>query len=91
MQTPDADPATSPVDADGVSAVAAGTVLWAIGGVILVLFFRTPLADADASWWLWVPLVGTVLGLIGLPYTIRRRSAYRAAASTAADKGPSRS
>jgi hypothetical protein len=91
VQTPDADPATTPVDADGVSAVAVGTALWAIAGVILIVFFRAPLADANASWWLWVPLVGAVLGLLGLSYVIRRRSAYRAAANTTADKGHSRS
>lgn len=72
------------MDADGVTAVALGTVCWAIAGVVLAVFFRDALADAGASWWLWVCAVGTGLGLIGLPYVIRRRNVYRAHASAAA-------
>lgn len=81
----------SPVDADGVSAVAVGTCLWAVAGAILWLFFRPELAAHDASWWLWVCFAGFALGLVGLPYVTRRRSAYRRHAarlrSGAADAG----
>jgi hypothetical protein len=68
---------THPVDADGVSAVALGTVGWAIAFVVLVVFFRSDLAAADASWWIWVCLVGMGLGLVGLWYVTRRREVYR--------------
>lgn len=69
--------ATHPVDADGVSAVALGTVGWAIAFAVLVVFFRSDLAAADASWWIWVCAVGMGLGLVGLWYVTRRREVYR--------------
>jgi len=69
--------ASRPVDADGVSAVTLGTVAWAIAFMILVVFFRDDLAAADASWWIWVCLVGMALGLVGMFYVMRRREVYR--------------
>lgn len=66
-----------PVDADGVNAVALGTVAWIIALVVLLLFFRDSLAAADASWWIWVCAVGAGLGVVGLLYVTRRREAYR--------------
>lgn len=73
---------SKPVDADGVSAVVTGTVAWVVLGAVLMLFFRTDLAAHNASWWLWVPLAGTVMGLLALPYVLRRRSVYRRHAAT---------
>ncbi len=67
-------PAVEPLDEDGVGAVAAGTVLWSITLVVL-LVVRDRLGD-DA-WWIQVALVGALLGLPGLWYTTRRRAAYR--------------
>ena len=75
------EPAVRAVDVDGVGAVALGTVAWAIA-LGLCLIFRGRLADADSLWWTWVCLSGLVLGLLGLPYVIRRRSAYRSAESS---------
>lgn len=66
-----------PVDADGVNAVALGTLGWTVALVVLGIFFREPLAQADASWWIWVCAVGAVLGVFGLLYVTRRREAYR--------------
>ena len=66
-----------PVDADGVNAVALGTIAWTVALVVLGVFFREPLAQADASWWIWVCAVGAVLGVLGLFYVTRRREAYR--------------
>lgn len=68
-----------PLDEDGVGAVAAGTVAWLVGFVVLWLFFRDDLAAHDTSWWLTVCLVGAGLGVLGLAYTMRRRAAYRGA------------
>ena len=69
-----------PLDADGVGAVAAGTVAWLVGYAVLVLFFRDELTAHGTQWWLTVCLVGAGLGLLGLIYTTRRRAAYRKAA-----------
>lgn len=66
-----------PVDADGVNAVALGTIAWTVALGVLLVFFREPLAEADASWWIWVCAVGVGLGLLGLLYVTRRREAYR--------------
>lgn len=66
-----------PVDADGVNAVALGTIAWTVALIVLGVFFRESLAEADASWWIWVCAVGAVLGVMGLFYVTRRREAYR--------------
>lgn len=67
-----------PLDEDGVGAVVLGTVVWAVAFVVLWVL-RDRLAAADAQWWLWVAGTGALLGLPGLWYTTRRRSAYRRA------------
>lgn len=72
---------TKPLDVDGVTAAIAGTIAFALGFVVL-LFFRTQLAQNDASWWLYVCVAGSVMGLIGIAYTTKRRAAYRAAGRT---------
>ncbi|MFN8126527.1 MAG: DUF2530 domain-containing protein [Candidatus Nanopelagicales bacterium] len=66
----------APLDADGVGAVAAGTVLWTVAFVVLLLM-RDRLAQDGAEWWVWVAATGALLGLPGLWYTTRRRAAYR--------------
>lgn len=73
---------SKPVDADGVSAVVTGTVVWVVVGLVLFGFFRPALAEHEASWWLWVPAAGAAMGLLGLPYVLRRRAAYRRHAAT---------
>lgn len=65
-----------PLDVDGVGAVATGTVLWLVA-LLVLLPFRDRLAAHDTTWWLWVCVAGAGLGVLGLPYVIRRRSAYR--------------
>ena len=67
-------PAVRPFDVDGVRAVAAGTVLWAIGFVVLAVF-RDNLDEEGLGWWLWTCLAGVGLGLLGLEYTRKRRDA----------------
>jgi hypothetical protein len=65
------------VDADGVNAVILGLVGWAAAALTLRLFFYDDLRDSGATWWLWVCVTGFGLGLLGLPYVVRRRRAYR--------------
>jgi hypothetical protein len=65
-----------PVDVDGVRAVAVGTVLWAVALVVLALVGKRGEV-------LWVCAAGVGLGLLGLPYVLRRRAAYRRGISRA--------
>lgn len=73
-----------PLDVDGVGAIAAGTVLWLIA-VVVLLIFRDDLAASGSEWWIWVAAAGFGLGLLGLWYTRRRRSVYQAAATERAE------
>jgi len=68
-------PATTvaPLDVDGTTAVAVGTVLWGVAGVVLLVFFRDRLADDATMWWLWTCLAGFGLGLLGYVVCARRR------------------
>ena len=61
-----------PLDVDGVRTVAVGTVLWALGFVLLLPFYGQ--LDADGhTWWLWTCVAGFGLGLAGWDYCRRRR------------------
>jgi len=66
-----------PLDEDGVLAVTLGTVAWLVGLVVLYVFFRDELQAHNTQWWLTVCVVGAGLGVAGIWYTTRRRSAYR--------------
>ena len=59
-----------PVDVDGVRAVAVGIVVWAVALVVLALIGKRGEV-------LWVCAAGVGLGLLGMPYVLRRRAAYR--------------
>ena len=59
------------VDADGIRVVTAGTVLFALASVVLVVL-RPALAAAGHGWWLPVCLSGAGLGLVGLLYCWNR-------------------
>jgi len=71
-------PVQEPLDVSAVGFVAAGTVLWFVGFLVL-LPFRARLAADGHEIWLWTCLAGAGLGLIGLPLTLRQRSAARRA------------
>jgi len=73
-----------PRTADGVLAVSLGTVLWALGFVVL---WATGARFGDDPDWLAVCVAGTLLGLMGLVFVTRRRAAYRAAGRSAAGQG----
>jgi len=69
--------ASTPLDVDGVTAVSIGCIAFALGFIGCVIF-RDQLAANGQQWWMWVCIVGFVLGLGGLAFVVRRRSAYRA-------------
>ncbi len=76
------DPAqVKPLDADGVTAATVGTAGFAIATIVLLLM-RTQLAAHDATWWIWVGVVGVLLGVAGTLFARRRRAVYRAAGAT---------
>lgn len=61
-----------PLDPDGVVVGIIGTIGWAL----LTIIFTINLDWLDATahrWWLWTALSGTVLGVIGTGYCLRRR------------------
>lgn len=70
-------PEVEPLDVDGVGAVLAGTVAWAVA-LVVCLVLRDRLAADGHTWWTWVCLTGALLGLPGLWYVRRRRDAYAA-------------
>jgi hypothetical protein len=83
-RAPDAGPAperrvVEPLEVDAVVVVTAGTALWAVALVVLVLLHGT-LDRHGAGWWVWAAVAGIGLGLIGLSMAIPRRARLRAAA-----------
>jgi hypothetical protein len=67
-----ARPTPEPLDVDAVRVVTAGTVLWALAGLTL-LVFHDWLQRTEREWWLWTCLVGAGLGVVGVRYCRRRR------------------
>ena len=66
-----------PLDLDGVRTVEVGTLAFLIGFVALLPFYGS-LADDGHTWWLWTCLAGFGLGLFGIEYCRRRRTARKA-------------
>lgn len=54
-----------------------GMVLWALAGLVLLIFFRDRLAAHGHENWLWICLAGVLVGLPGLA-VMRRYDAHRA-------------
>lgn len=77
-EPPDQPEQVRPLDVDGVAAVAVGTAVWALLAVAAFLL-RDRLAAAGNEWWIWVCVAGAGLGLLGLPYVVRRSRSYRGA------------
>lgn len=74
-----------PLDVDGVRTVAIGSVLWVVGLVALLPFSGRLMEDAR-GWWLFTCLAGAGLGLIGLEYCRRLRTARVVAESDDAER-----
>ena len=68
-------PDPEPLELDDTRVVLVGTVLWALGLVVLVVLdlagVRVP------GWWLQMCLAGIALGLLGLRFVARRKAARR--------------
>jgi O-antigen/teichoic acid export membrane protein len=69
-------PDPEPLESDDVKVVIVGTTLWFLG-LALALVFHGRLSDADHGDWVWTLLAGSLLGLVGLRYVVRRRAALR--------------
>jgi hypothetical protein len=70
LQRPD----PPPLETDDVTVVAVGTMLWAIGLLVLLLLVVTEAAEVP-GWWLGMCGYGIALGLYGVRYCRRRRAA----------------
>jgi Protein of unknown function (DUF2530) len=75
------------LDPDGVAVVSAGTVAFAIGAITCWLV-RGDLQTAGKLWYLGVSVTGTVLGLLGLSFSLYRRARRRRLALEQASEGP---
>jgi len=71
---PERRPAPEPIATDEVRVVAVGTLLFAIG-LVLTLVFHDRLEDDGRGDWVWIMACGVLLGLIGLRTVRRRRDA----------------
>lgn len=60
------------LDPDGLAVVSAGTAAFGVG-IVLCVIFQIPLANSDRSWYLWVAVIGTIIGLIGLATVLIQR------------------
>jgi hypothetical protein len=61
---------------DGVASVTAGTLLWLIALIVLLPFWGELRADGHL-WWIATAALGTLLGLLGIWVTSRRRARIR--------------
>ena len=66
-------PDPAPLETDDVRIVAIGSALW--GVALLVLGIAWLLGAQVHGWWLLMCLCGVLLGLIGVRYCVRRRTA----------------
>jgi predicted lysophospholipase L1 biosynthesis ABC-type transport system permease subunit len=67
-------PTPEPLETNEVAIAVGGTIAWAVGLVVLAVFFRTDLQRHHATWWLWACGLGVGLGLYGLRFALRRRA-----------------
>lgn len=78
QRSADRRPDPDPLPTDDRRAVLAGMALWALVLVVLLLarggYLPTvadPLAAAGREWWVWTPVTGILLGVLGLRYVSR--------------------
>ena len=73
-------PDPAPLESNDVAIVAGGTALWALALVVLLVLRVT--GTAVRGWWLVMCAEGAVLGLVGVRYCWRRRTAIARDRST---------
>ena len=66
-------PDPAPLETDDVKIVAAGTAVWLVA--LLVLLGLDAAGTDVHGWWLVMCAAGAALGLVGVRYCVRRRSA----------------
>lgn len=69
-----ARPDPPPLETDDVKVVAAGTAVWGLGLLGLLVLAVTDAAEVS-GWWLGMCAYGIALGLFGMRYSQRRRDA----------------
>lgn len=74
-----------PLDVDGVRTVTVGSIIWLVGFLALLPFYGR-LADDGRTWMVWTCMAGAGLGLVGVEYCRRRRTAR--VEDDLADAGP---
>jgi hypothetical protein len=67
-------PDPSPLETDDVRTVAVGTAAWGAGLVVLVVLRLTETVRVE-GWWIVMCAYGLGLGLVGVRYCQRRRTA----------------
>lgn len=65
-----------PLDVDGVRSVQVGTALWGVALLALLPFYSL-LQESGRLWWIWTCTAGLSMGLFGIEYCRRRRTAAR--------------
>ncbi|GIG90833.1 DUF2530 domain-containing protein [Plantactinospora endophytica] len=65
------EPRIEPLDPPMVPFAVAGIVVWAVVGLVLLIFFRDWLAAHDREHWLWTCLAGFLVGFPGLAVMLR--------------------
>ncbi|AVT39842.1 MULTISPECIES: DUF2530 domain-containing protein [Plantactinospora] len=73
------EPRIEPLDPPMVPFAVAGIVIWAVVGLVLLVFFRDWLADTGREHWLWTCLAGFLAGFAGLAVMLRHDANRRRA------------
>ncbi len=60
-----------PLDENGVMVSVVGTICFAVASLVMIIA-RGPLDRSGAGWWIWVGVIGMVLGGVGIWYCRRR-------------------
>lgn len=77
--------APEPLEGPVVSTVVGGTILWFVLFLAQLPFYGW-FADRGQTWWVWTPLAGAGLGLIGIWYVRGRDAALQRHAARAEAK-----
>ena len=64
------------MESDDILVITVGTALWAVG-LVATLLLHDRLSENGNSDWVWIMAAGLFLGLVGIRYVRRRRTALR--------------